>query len=85
MCGDITLEKLREFDGRDPSKPLYLARPRSVAMSMTPAARPAWKRDTRADQPALAGLPWRCLRRHARLGLLRPGGPLQQVRWEVSR
>lgn len=24
-CGDITLEELRAFDGRDPTKPLYVA------------------------------------------------------------
>lgn len=26
MCGEITLEALKEFDGRDPAKPLYLVR-----------------------------------------------------------
>lgn len=36
MCGDITLEALREFDGRDPAKPLYLVRLRV-------ASRIAWR------------------------------------------
>ena len=29
MCGELTLEELRAFDGSDPSKPLYLVRARA--------------------------------------------------------
>jgi hypothetical protein len=29
MCGELTLEQLRAFDGSDPSKPLYLVRARA--------------------------------------------------------
>ena len=31
MCGELTLEELRAFDGSDPSKPLYLVRRRACA------------------------------------------------------
>ena len=29
MCGELTLDELRAFDGSDPSKPLYLVRARA--------------------------------------------------------
>ena len=43
MCGELTLDELRAFDGSDPSKPLYLVR--------RPGLRREWK-----HEPAAPGM-----------------------------